>query len=96
MKTLSAWQGSGLTLDQYLSPGDRVSPDFFDYFLELLPPAFNQAGIVAMGEPVGWLGDEQAYACFRLTSTGCQYLGNQTLSALNRFICWGSTVSQVG
>lgn len=51
-KTLNQWNGSGLTLDQFLTIGDQVDEDMVDYFISVLPPAHLSANIVQMGEPV--------------------------------------------
>lgn len=50
MKTYEEWNGSGVNLDKYLTPGDEVDQAMFDYFLEVVPPASFGSRHVQIGE----------------------------------------------
>lgn len=58
MKTYKGWNGSGKNLDKYLSPGDAVDQEMYDYFLEVLPPVCFGSTYVQMGEPCDHGGPE--------------------------------------
>lgn len=50
LKTLEKWFESGLpTAEDYLEPGDEVDADLIDYFLNVLPPRTNRAGLLQVG-----------------------------------------------
>lgn len=49
-KTLEKWFESGLpTAEDYLEPGDEVDADLIGYFLDVLPPRTNRAGLLQVG-----------------------------------------------
>lgn len=49
LKTLGKWFESGLpTAEDYLEPGDEVDEDLIGYFLDVLPPRTNRAGLLQM------------------------------------------------
>ena len=50
LKTLGKWFESGLpTAEDYLEPGDKVDEDLIGYFLDVLPPRTNRAGLLQVG-----------------------------------------------
>ena len=50
IKTLERWFESGLpTAEDYLEPGDEVDEDLIGYFLDVLPPRTNRAGLLQVG-----------------------------------------------
>lgn len=64
LKTLGKWFESGLpTAEDYLEPGDKVDEDLIGYFLDVLPPRTNRAGLLQAGGEIstvkniggGWL-----------------------------------------
>lgn len=51
VKTMDGWRESGLpTFEDYCFPGDTVAEDIADYFLNVLPPVTNAAGLLQAGE----------------------------------------------
>ena len=47
LKTLSGWRESGLpSVEDYLEVGDEVDGEMLDYFLNVLPPRTNRAGLL--------------------------------------------------
>lgn len=64
LKTLSGWRESGLpSVEDYLEVGDEVDGEMLDYFLNVLPPRTNRAGLLQAGGEIstaknisgGWL-----------------------------------------
>ena len=64
LKTLSGWRESGLpSVEDYLEVGDEVDSEMLDYFLNVLPPRTNRAGLLQAGGEIstakniggGWL-----------------------------------------
>ena len=50
LKTLSGWHKSGLpSIEDYLELGDEVGTNLIDYFLNVLPPRTNRAGLLQVG-----------------------------------------------
>lgn len=50
-KSRQSWYESGFgTFDEYFSPGDTVSEDVVDYFLDIVPPAVFRKGYLQVGE----------------------------------------------
>lgn len=50
LKTLSGWRESGLpSVEDYIEPGDEVDGEMLDYFLNVLPPRTNRAGLLQVG-----------------------------------------------
>lgn len=57
-KTLGKWFESGLpTAEDYLEPGDEVDEDLIDYFLDVLPPRTNRAGLLQAGGEISTAKD---------------------------------------
>lgn len=53
-KTFEKWLESGLpTAEDYLEPGDEVDEDLIGYFLDVLPPRTNRAGLLQVGGEIG-------------------------------------------
>ena len=51
LKTLSGWRESGLpSVEDYLEVGDEVDSEMLDYFLNVLPPRTNRAGLLQAGK----------------------------------------------
>ena len=58
LKTLEKWFESGLpTAEDYLEPGDEVDADLIDYFLNVLPPRTNRAGLLQVGGEISTAKD---------------------------------------
>lgn len=64
LKTLSGWRESGLpSVEDYLEVWDEVDGEMLDYFLNVLPPRTNRAGLLQAGGEIstvknidgGWL-----------------------------------------
>lgn len=87
MKTLAGWEQSGVSLSQYLRPGDEVDASLYCHMLcECGNPAFWRAGVFAVDEPSCDVGGELYYAAFRDRGVmGYQFLGDQSIDALARF-----------
>jgi len=51
MKTKRGWDKSEQTLDKYLTIGEPVDGEMYDYFCGVLPPAMMTSEIVQIGEP---------------------------------------------
>lgn len=51
MKTYKEWIESKLPASQFLSVGDEVCNEIFEYFLEVLPPITWTKDCLQMGEP---------------------------------------------
>lgn len=68
IKSLDGWQASGLpTFDCYCKPGDVVTEDIVDHFLNSVPPVAFRHGFVQAGEPYSDELDEND--CYRATYT---------------------------
>jgi hypothetical protein len=72
-KTCEGWKGN---LDSYLQIGDLVDDEMYDYFLEVLPPAYWSSRILQIGEPVSHGEWGATYATLRRTANGWMYAGN--------------------
>lgn len=48
IKTLKDWRGD---LSDYLKPNDEIDEDLYYYFLEVLPPEYQENGVFQVGEP---------------------------------------------
>lgn len=48
MKTLKDWHS---TLEEYLKPGDEIDKELYWYFLEVLPPVYQDRGVFQPDEP---------------------------------------------
>lgn len=58
LKTLEKWFESGLpTAEDYLEPGDEVDEDLIGYFLDVLPPRTNRAGLLQVGGEISTAKD---------------------------------------
>lgn len=58
LKTLGKWFESGLpTAEDYLEPGDEVDEDLIGYFLDVLPPRTNRAGLLQVGGEISTAKD---------------------------------------
>lgn len=84
VKTMLGWHISGAeSWDEYAKPGDIVSEDCVDYFLQVLPPFSMDNGYVQVGEPYSHrlnpvTGKQQAtYGTFTIIGKGVwKYRGN--------------------
>ena len=62
LKTLEKWFESGLpTAEDYLEPGDEVDADLIDYFLNVLPPRTNRAGLLQVGGEISTAKDANGH-----------------------------------
>lgn len=62
LKTLEKWFESGLpTAEDYLEPGDEVDTDLIDYFLNVLPPRTNRAGLLQVGGEISTAKDANGH-----------------------------------
>lgn len=62
LKTLGKWFESGLpTAEDYLEPGDEVDEDLIGYFLDVLPPRTNRAGLLQVGGEISTAKDANGH-----------------------------------
>ncbi|MGO4697702.1 hypothetical protein AB4Z50_25785 [Paenibacillus sp. 2TAB26] len=59
MKKYEDWKGN---MDDFLKIGDEVDEEFYDYFLNVLPPASWTSSLVQIGEPHSHVGGRATYA----------------------------------
>ena len=51
-KSMEDWENSGLgSFDEFFFPGDTVTDDVYDNFLDILPPATMRRNLLQVGEP---------------------------------------------
>ena len=51
-KSMEDWENSGLgSFDEFFFPGDTVTEDVYDNFLDILPPATMRRNLLQVGEP---------------------------------------------
>lgn len=50
VKTMDSWYKSGLNFDDYCFPGDIVSPDIVDEFVNCVPPVLVRSDCTQAGE----------------------------------------------
>ena len=51
-KSMQSWEESGLgSFDEFFLPGDTVTEDVYDNFLDILPPATMRQNLLQVGEP---------------------------------------------
>ena len=61
-KSLKDWQDSGLrTLEDYLRPGDAVTEDFVEHFVNIMPPTTCRSNLVQSGEPFSHERDDNGH-----------------------------------
>lgn len=83
LKTLGKWFESGLpTAEDYLEPGDEVDADLIGYFLDVLPPRTNRAGLLQVGGEISTAKDGNGrwlptYLTFKRHSRYCQGTGTR-------------------
>lgn len=81
LKTLEKWFESGLpTAEDYLEPGDEVDTDLIDYFLNVLPPRTNRAGLFQVGGEISTAKDangrwQPTYLTFKRQGGTWRYAG---------------------
>lgn len=51
MKTKEQLDKSGLTITEFLQPGDSVDEEIVDYFIGVLPPETMNSSVIQIGEP---------------------------------------------
>lgn len=87
VKTLDGWHNCGLSFDEFCFPGDTVSEDVVDYFVNVVPPVTLSATCVQAGEPYSSEADENGrfrptYTTFhrldkdRWQYDGCCFMGD--------------------
>lgn len=72
-KTFENWNGS---LNEYLQKGDIVDAEFYNYFLDVLPPVTFNNNIVQLGEPYSHVNGKATYSTIARTEDGWMYCGN--------------------
>ena len=81
LKTLGKWFESGLpTAEDYLEPGDKVDEDLIGYFLDVLPPRTNRAGLLQVGGEISTAKDvngrwQPTYLTFKRQGGTWRYAG---------------------
>ena len=81
LKTLGKWFESGLpTAEDYLEPGDEVDEDLIGYFLDVLPPRTNRAGLLQVGGEISTAKDvngrwQPTYLTFKRQGGTWRYAG---------------------
>ena len=51
-KSMEDWENSGLrSFNEYFIPGDKVTEDVYDNFLDIMPPATMRRNLLQVGEP---------------------------------------------
>lgn len=81
LKTLGKWFKSGLpTAEDYLEPGDEVDEDLIGYFLDVLPPRTNRAGLLQVGGEISTAKDvngrwQPTYLTFKRQGGTWRYAG---------------------
>lgn len=59
VKTVEGWQNSGLpTFEDYAQPGDTVSQDIVDHFVNSVPPILMRASCTQAGEAYSFAHDD--------------------------------------
>lgn len=59
-KSLTDWYNSGLrTFEEYFAPGDTVTEDLVDYFINIMPPQTMWSNLVQAGEPFSHENDSK-------------------------------------
>lgn len=81
-KSMEDWHNSGLnSFDEFFLPGDTVTEDVYDYYLDLLPPATMRRGLLQVGEPAEHIEDPETgkwratYATFANVNGEWYYAG---------------------
>lgn len=81
LKTLSGWRESGLpSVEDYLEVGDEVDGEMLDYFLNVLPPRTNSAGLLQAGGEISTAKDANGrwrptYLTFKRQGSTWRYAG---------------------
>ena len=81
LKTLGKWFESGLpTAEDYLEPGDKIDEDLIGYFLDVLPPRTNRAGLLQVGGEISTAKDvngrwQPTYLTFKRQGGTWRYAG---------------------
>ena len=59
-KSMADWENSGITsFSDFFAPGDLVTDDVYDNFLNILPPATMSKNLLQVGEPANHVEDPQ-------------------------------------
>lgn len=71
-KSLEDWENSGLgTFEDYFIPGDTVTEDLVEYFVNIMPPTTMRTDLIQIGEPFSHELDDGG--CYRPTyNTFCK------------------------
>ena len=81
VKTIDGWHISGAEdFREYCFPGDEVSEEVVDYFLDILPPKSLSYGYLQVGEPYSYEEDEcgkhrSTYSTFKKDGDKWMYVG---------------------
>ena len=80
IKTYEDWNGSGLSLSEFLYVGDRVDEDLFDFFWDVVPPIFGKR-YVLLGEPSDYVDGVATHAALVLLDGDWVYAGDLSVAA---------------
>lgn len=72
VKTYENWEGN---LDDYLQIGDLVDEEMYEYFLNVLPPAYDTSYILQVGEACDHIDGKATYDTLVCTLDGWEYRG---------------------
>lgn len=76
IKTMDGWRNSGLpTFEDYAQPGDTVSQDVVDYFMNIVPPMLMKASCAQAGEAYSFERDDNGR--YRNTYTTFHRIGKE-------------------
>lgn len=50
-KSLADWHECGINFHEFCLPGDTVTEDIVEYFVDIIPPTSHRCGYVQVGEP---------------------------------------------
>lgn len=79
-KSFNGWYCSGLSLQDYLLPGDKVDERMVNYFRDILPPLIDWSALLQSSEPHSYEKDEKGtyrptYTTFAASDGEWHYAG---------------------
>lgn len=72
IKTYKDWEGR---LEEYLNVGDEIDEEMYNHFLNVLPPAYWNNGILQVGEPADTFGGKFTFSTFTKVNNRFFYKG---------------------
>ena len=81
MKTYSDWSGSGVDLGKFLTTGDSVDQELYDYCIGCVPPVYWRRHVMCMGEATC---SDPAGTPMYMTFRGRVYFGVLTVAEASR------------